>query len=363
RQRLLRLAKHTALIAGCVLLCINLAYKFDLTGMRVGEILDRKEPSYWVSNKYPHLLERFTPLPKLPRSLRLPVPYTYLFGIAGIRAHSEGGFTSYFWGEQLRKAPPSYYPVMLAIKNPPALLLLLAAAAVLVGVRRRLSLASWVLMGGITAFLLVASRSHLAMGVRHLLPVIPPLSLLAARAFDLLWVDFPTKAVRWGLSGVLGSLLISALSAGPDYLGYFNIFAGGRKGGHLISIYGEDWGQDRERLAELVSEKHLTPLYYDPQTAMRAQEMRFLHLKYRPLRCRTRVEGAWVALHALTYRTHDVPRCYPYLVGREPDLTVNDHIYLWKIERSSTPPDVVSPSKPEDAKPEDAKPEGPSEEN
>jgi hypothetical protein len=370
RQRWLRLAKHAALIAGGLLLCINLAYKFNLTGLRVGEILDRKEPSYWVSAKYPKLLERFTPLPKLPRALPVPLPYTYMFGIAGIRGHASGGFSSYFWGEQLKKAPPIYYPVMLAIKNPPGFLLLLGAGAVLLALKRRMSLTGWVLCGSVTAFMIVASRSNLAMGVRHLLPVIPPLAILAARAFEGLWTSFPVPAVRWALYGVLGSLFVSAASAGPDYLGYFNVFAGGRKGGHKISIYGEDWGQDRQRLAELVAERKLQPLYYEPQTALRAQEARFLGLQYRPLRCRAPVEGAWVALHALSYRTRDIPKCYPYLVGREPDLTVNDHVYLWKI--AAAPP-ATSPHQPaldasrpepksEDLKPE-ARPDAPPEEN
>jgi hypothetical protein len=368
KQRFLRLAKHTGVILVGVLFCINLAYKFDLTGLRVGEILDRKEPSYWVSAKYPKLLERFTPLPKLPRALPVPLPYTYLFGIAGIRGHASGGFSSYFWGEHLKKAPPIYYPVMLGIKNPPGLLLLLGAGAVLLALKRRLSLTGWVLCGSITAFMIVASRSHLAMGVRHLLPVIPPLSILAARAFDQLWITFPMQPVRWALAGVLGSVWVSAVTAGPDYLGYFNLFVGGRKGGHQISIYGEDWGQDRERLAELVAKRQLQPLYYEPQTALRAQEARFLGLKYRPLRCRATVSGAWVALHALSYRTRDIARCYPYLVGREPDLTVNDHIYLWKIPASATTPEppAVGASRHapafDDTKPE-ARPDAPPEEN
>ncbi len=361
KARSLRLARDAALIAGCALFCINLAYKFDLTGLNVGEILDRKEPTYWVSSKYPHLMQRFTPLPKLPRALPVPLPYTYLFGIAGIRGHSEGGFTSYFWGKQLRKAPPSYYPVMLAIKNPPSLVLLLAAAGVLLAVRRRLSLPAWVLSGAIAAFLLVASRSNLAMGVRHLLPVIPPLTLLASRAFVLLWTSYPSELVRMSLAVLLGSSGVSALRAGPDYLGYFNVFAGGRKAGHLISIYGEDWGQDRERLVDLVREKKLQPLYYNPQTQLRAREVRFLGLKYRPLRCGTHVEGGWVALHALTYRTQDMSRCYPFLVGREPDMTVNFHIYLWNIPETERAPERIEPT-PDEGKPE-PRPDGPPDEN
>lgn len=363
KARLLKLGKDAAVIAGCLLLSINVAYKFDLTGLTVGEMLDRKEPSYWVSNKYPNLMERFTPLPKLPRALPVPLPYTYLFGIAGIRGHSEGGFTSYFWGEKLRKAPPTYYPVMLGIKNPPSLLILLGAAGVLFAVRRRLSLGAWVLTGATATFLLVASRSNLAMGVRHLVPVIPPLTVLASRAFDVLWTSYPTALARGALGVLLGSTLVSAVTAGPDYLGYFNLFAGGRKAGHLISIYGEDWGQDRERLATLAREKQLEPLYYNPQTQLRAREMRYLGLKYRPLRCGTRVKSGWVALHALTYRTNDIARCYPYLVGREPDMTVNFHIYLWNVRPENAP----SPPPPRQAEADEAKSEprheDPSDEN
>jgi hypothetical protein len=186
--------------------------------------------------------------------------------------------------------------------------------------------------------------------------------VLAARAFDVLWTSYPTRAVRWALGGVLGSASISALSAGPDYLGYFNLFAGGREAGHLISIYGEDWGQDRERLAVLARERKLEPLFYNPQTQLRAQEVRYLGLKYRPLRCGTRVQGAWVALHALTYRTSDIKRCYPYLLGREPDLTVNFHIYLWNIPKSDAAPEPRREPKLDDAKPE-ARPDGSPEEN
>lgn len=362
-RRLQRLAKDGAIVVACALFCINTAYRFELTGMKVGEMLDRKEPTYWVSAKYPKLLERFTPLPKLPRALPVPLPYTYLFGIAGIRAHSEGGFNSYFWGQQLKKAPPSYYPVMLAIKNPPALILLLVAAALLLVVRRRLSIAGWVMAGAAASFMLVASRSNLAMGVRHLLPVIPSLTVFAARAFDQLWLRYPAEAARWALGVLLSSTVASGVSAGPDYLGYFNIFAGGRKAGHLISIYGEDWGQDRERLVALVRAQKLEPLYYNPQTALRAQEVKFLGLKYRPLRCGGRVEGAWVALHALTYRTQDMARCYPFLGAREPDITINNHIYLWNIPKAVAPPAApINDPKPDEARPE-GKPDAPPEEN
>jgi len=354
KPRFLQLGLHAIIASVMILLAINVSYKFNDTGMTVGAILDKPEPRYWVSSRYPNLFERFTPLPKLPPALPVPLPYTYLFGIAGIRGHSTAGFSSFYWGERLRKAPPSYFPVMLLIKNPPSLLAFLCAGAALAIRRRKLSLPSVTVLAGAAAFLAVASRSNLAMGVRHLLPIIPLLSILGARTFDHLWSGFPKPALRWGLGLLLGTSAVSAFTAGPDYLGYFNFLTGGRKGGHQISIYGEDWGQDRQRLAELVQQRKLEPLYYDPQTPMRAQEAKHLGLTYKSLRCGMSIEGAWVALHALTYRTRDVARCYPYLEGRSPDLDVNDHIYLFWIPKTKTEHEDPQPGAltPE-AKPQD----------
>jgi len=339
-RRWLELGKHFLLATLVVMLAVNVTYKFNDTGLTVGQILDKPEPQYWVSSRYNDLLERFTPLPKLPRSLRVPVPYTYVFGLAGIRGHTTAGFTSFYWGKRIQKAPKSYFPVLLVIKSPPALLALLAAGVVLLVRRRRLSLESSAVLGGAALFLLVATRSNLAMGLRHVLPVIPLLGVLAARSFDHCWELASTTAARYALTAVLSSTFFSAVTAGPDFLGYFNFLTGGRKGGHQISIYGEDWGQDREKLAKLATERKLSPLYYDPQTGTRALEMKYLKLKYTKLRCGMNPSRGWVALHALTYRTHNIEKCYPFLKGRAPDLEINDHIYLFKVTK---PPKVEAP--------------------
>lgn len=351
-KRWLTLGKHLLLTTLVMTLAVNAAYKFDDTGMTVGQMLDKPEPRYWVSARYDNLLEEFTPLPKLPRSLRVPLPYTYVFGIAGIRGHTSAGFTSYYWGKRIQKAPKSYFPVLLLIKNPPALLALLAAGAVLLARRRRMRLETAALTGGAALFLLVATRSNLAMGVRHVLPVIPLLSVLAARSFDQLWQLWPKPRARAWLSALTSSVALSALTAGPDFLGYFNLLVGGRHGGHQISIYGEDWGQDRAKLAKVVAERKLSPLYYDPQTATRAKEAKFLGMPYRRARCGMSPRRGWLALHALTYRTHDIPRCYPFLVGKVPDIEIDDHIYLFKLE-DAKPSERARP-KPEPVEPDNA---------
>jgi hypothetical protein len=351
KQRFLELAKHAGIAAATVLLSINVVYKFNDTGLTVGEILEKPEPRYWVSSKYDDLMERFTPLPKLPAALPIPVPYTYLFGIAGIRGHTSSGFTSYFWGERIRKAPPIYFPVMLAIKNPEPLLLLLASGAALVVIRRRVSLATAVVAAGAAAFLALATRSNLAMGVRHVLPMIPLLCILAARTLDQLWHLAERRELQAALGAALAWNVVAGATAGPDYLGYFNLLAGGREGGHRISIYGEDWGQDRERFAKVVKERRLSPLYYDPMTSTRALEAKHLDIRYKTLRCGMQPSAAWVAVHALSYRTRDLSRCYPFLAGRTPDIEVYNHIYVFWIPKQSEPQSSEKPPTPTDDEP------------
>lgn len=137
-KRVLRWLGHFALAGLIVLLGINAMYKFDRTGMSVGEILAAPEPQHWVTSSYRgEMLERRSPLPSLPESLRIPLPYSYLFGLFAVQEQNRGGYPSYFLGEQSRGGRWAYFPVLLVTKNPPALLMLLALAGVIVWRRRK----------------------------------------------------------------------------------------------------------------------------------------------------------------------------------------------------------------------------------
>jgi hypothetical protein len=85
--------------------------------------------------------------------------------------------------------------------------------------------------------------SHLNIGHRHLLPAYPPLYILTGALGALF-----TRPMR--LSGALAAVLVawhaaeSALVA-PNYIAYFNEFAGGPGGGYLHLVDSSlDWGQD-----------------------------------------------------------------------------------------------------------------------
>jgi hypothetical protein len=349
--RLSRLVGALACIGTASLLGVNAGYKFQRTGTTVATILAAPEPQYGAAAGHRgKLLETKLPiLTKLPPKLRIPLPHTYVLGIAYVRALNDGGFSSYFWGKRVREGEPLYFPALLALKSPPALLVPLGLGLSIVfaravrALRRRggpiVSGASGIAFAYCALFLAAAMSSRLNMGFRHILPIAPMLVLLAARSAatvgDAL-ASLPSLArlgptplrLAWGGALGLGSL-VSMATAPAAYLGYFNAFALGR--GAFVNVYGEDWGQDRGRLADLVRREKLEPLYYDTQTTTRKLEWESYRIPYEPMTCKTVPRpGSWVAIHALPFKTRP-ESCFSAVRKLEPTFNLLDHVYVWKI--------------------------------
>lgn len=330
-----RWALHLAGSGALVLLTINVGYGFQESGMTVDEVLERPEPQYWISKPYKgEMLETVTPLAKLPGSVRVPVPYTELFGLGCIAAQNARGYPlSTFFGEPTRHGHVLYFPTLLLFRTPIVVLVLLASVVPLAFRRRfRLPLTPVLLLVAVAgAFLLMAMRAKLNMGVRHALPVEVFLAVVAAVVATAWWRDDRVCQIArpaLGLGAVF--LVASTVMAGPHYLGWYNGLIG-RDRGHDISAVGDDWGQDRAALVELAQRERLEPLYYGHQTRTRQLEVRHLGLEYTPLRCKKRPPaGAWVAVHRLRLQAAG-QRCYPYLEDRRPQHVVNDHILVYRM--------------------------------
>ena len=263
----------------------------------------------------------------------IPLPYTYVYGMATMRGFNSFGYPTWFWGKKSRKGTAWYFPVLVVIKNPLTWVagLLLALTAF---VRRKFPDPSVATFGLIAlGFLAVAVNASLNMGVRHGLPVIALLTPFSAWGLTSL-TELRSRFAKPILTAAVAAVPLVAAYASPNFLGYFNALAGGRSGGHKISLIGEDWGQDRAALAKLVEKERLSPLYYDEQTATRQQEAKWLGFEYKPYRCHkgvpvADVEDAWVAVHALRVETK---KCFANLREREPTYVVNDHIRVYYID-------------------------------
>jgi hypothetical protein len=103
--------------------------------------------------------------------------------------------------------------------------------------------------------LLVNLPTSLNIGVRYMLPLFPVLALTAGIGAVWLW----TRA-RWAVVALLVSVAVSSALAHPDYLAYFNEFAGTHPE-HILVDSDLDWGQDMGRLAAELRRRNVAYLH------------------------------------------------------------------------------------------------------
>jgi hypothetical protein len=111
----------------------------------------------------------------------------------------------------------------------------------------------------ILVYWILAVRSPLHLGIRHVLPTFPFIYLLVAR--QLSRASGQIGAVGIGLAMWL---VIGTVTACPDFLSYYNRLGGGTSDGWKIAVDSNyDWGQDLERLGEYLSARHIKRISVD----------------------------------------------------------------------------------------------------
>ncbi len=145
-----------------------------------------------------------------------------------------------------------YYPVVFLVKTPLAMLIAFAIVAVL-ALRRRNSSSDerWTRICLATSgllYVLISMTSSVNVGVRHLFPIYPLLYVATGCAVARLWANRRARIVTL----ILGAgLVVETLVAFPNYIPFFNVLAGGSRGGvNILSDSNIDWGQDVPLLAQ-----------------------------------------------------------------------------------------------------------------
>jgi hypothetical protein len=148
-----------------------------------------------------------------------------------------------------------YFPLAMLFKTPLATLVGLALAAILwVRWSRRSGGArdGWAVCAALLApicYLAIAMYGNLNIGLRHVFPVYPFLfiflGVMAAQACRR-----RPRTAGCILLLLFAALIAETVCAYPDYIPFFNVAAGGSRGGlRLLSDSNLDWGQDLPALA------------------------------------------------------------------------------------------------------------------
>jgi hypothetical protein len=349
RGRALAEATAVLLAIGLMsLLVINASYRFDHTGMRRPAILRMHEPQNAITARYhDKLLEHTTWVRRLPKWLPVPVPYTYLFGLASIGAHVETGHSTVFFGEYLKSGSRFYFPTLLTIKTPFLMLVALGLGLYLVlRERARPTPVTLALVSFIAALLLIACGTSLNIGVRHVLPVFPALAVLAGRSVHRVFESpLAAGAPAFSLPALLALHASGMLWAFPDYLSDFNVLVGGKAGGERISIVGEEWGQDMIRLGKAAEPHHIEQLYYVPDMFTAALELNRFGIEVEKLNCsRGLPDNAYIAVNARD-RARNKWGCFGWTRQRQSLLNVGEHVWVYHTENAHKTKPKSKPNK------------------
>ncbi len=162
----------------------------------------------------------------------------------------------------------SFFPLAIAFKTPLATLAAIGLAVIPVLRRKPISPQSvWTIICitlGPAIFLAVSIASSVNAGLRHVLCIYPCLFILFGWSAAMAWERWPR---RHRIGSIIAAMLavglaIESLSAFPNYIPFFNIAAGGSRGG--LALLGDsnlDWGQDLKLLAQWQQQHPQTPLY------------------------------------------------------------------------------------------------------
>lgn len=217
----------------------------------------------------------------------------YLLGVLMVAQRATGGNTNYFLGEVSATGSRLYFPIVYLLKESlPALIFIFIALLLGIGaiVRRfaaegkkavryffkdylGVNFAEFSLLVFVLFYWAYSMKSTLNIGVRHLLPTIPFIYMLAAGmwkrwltpphfqksgfALVLAWLkSIPKLLLKYiFFAAIFFWCLAETAFATPHFLSYFNEFGGGIMDGYrFVTDSNYDWGQDLLRLRDFVAQ-------------------------------------------------------------------------------------------------------------
>ena len=258
----------------------------------------------------------------------IPLPAGRFFrGFGQVWMHNQTGHGSYLLGDMRQTGWWYFFPVVLAVKTPLGFLVLAlsGAAGLLLSLRRREWLPAAPAVAALS-ILLVCLTSRIDLGVRHILPIYPLLSIAAG--------VYVANSIRQFRSVPLALVLVCLIWCGvdsarahPDYLAWFNQIASAHPE-HFRIDADLDWGQDLGHLSARLQELHA------PSVALSyfgtADLSRFSLPPFSARSCEGPLSGyVAVSITNLYYKSLTCPARFQMLQRRKPTEVVGKSIFLY----------------------------------
>lgn len=262
--------------------------------------------------------------------VRLPLSELYL-GIVEVREHNLDGHRTFLLGETSMTGWWYFFPVVFFYKTPIAFLLLVCGMPL---VSKGQHWRGLVPLLCAVALMAVAMPSRINLGIRHLLPIYP---LLAIGAGLVVFEMVRAKRIALQVLGItlLGWQIGASGMAHPDYIAYFNEFAG--EDVEEIRVDSDlDWGQNVDRLAREIRKRGIAS---EVGLALFSSVDPSRHgLNWYPL-SPWKASTGWVAVSATEKMLSDASasagelrRPWAWLDAHQPVMRVGRSILLYYIE-------------------------------
>jgi hypothetical protein len=244
----------------------------------------------------------------------------YFSGMIQTLIRSTEGGGVYLLGRFYPLGVPQYFPLVYLMKEPAALhvLSLLAMFIAVLGVigalrgkrgklcdRLREHFAVLAMLLVVAAYWVFSIRSHLNIGIRHMMPVLPFTFVLVgtalARCRQAIPASLPRNLFLAAVIALLGWQAVSVLRVQPYHMAYFNEFAGGAENGwQRVIDSNADWGQDLGRVARFAEDKHISKLWLDYFGS--ADANRYLPGQWEAINLCSPPQKGWIAVSVMSYQ-------------------------------------------------------------
>ena len=274
-SRATRAATVLALFAGVCLTCVAVVWasygfrfaptpdpsiEFNILGLK-GVVAEREiQARNGNFRPTPAELSAWKPGPMVAAALfandHKLLPQTFLAGLLYTHASTQVR-DSYLMGQFSATGWWYYFPVAMVIKTPlPTLAAMTLSACWGILLLRRSRPSPEFIWTAICPlvfiliYLALAVRTNLNIGMRHMLPIYPPMAVLCGLAAAQGW-SLGRRWLRAGIVVLPVLLAIVAVRAWPNYIPYMNALAGDDVGRlHWLGDSNLDWGQDLQTLAQ-----------------------------------------------------------------------------------------------------------------
>jgi hypothetical protein len=261
----------------------------------------------------------------IERHWHVPAP-AFFVGLLELAHHDKIGHQTFLLGEYSDTGWWYYFPVALAVKTPLPMLALAVAGAILAARRERHGELAAIALG----ILVSAMLSRINIGVRHVLPMYLPMSMLAAWALLTGWRSSQRDRIAVAIATVW--LIADGALAHPDYLPWMNALAGPHPE-HVLADSNFDWGQDLLRLKRECRSRHIARMGVFFVSAGAGDALGLPVLDPNPIQPYTPVTG-WVAVGETPLQMAQAqdPNAYTWLTANRPFIRIGKTIRLYRVE-------------------------------